>query len=808
MRKICILLFVCILASSPLALAGKDQLIRLDQIDPVTVDQIKAAGIAVYGKTASFWIAGASEEDLEFLAERRIPFQVLDQEAMIGQHYVVLSKPGEEIQSYLPEIKAKSRILMTEQDMALVKGDPGEIEKLALAGLELRRIRRNPLPLEPKTYLTSYLQSLSPEYDPLIDSMINRVGQAQLLTLVNDLSGEDTVMIGGVEDSIKTRYSWSSGITKAADYLKEGLQGFDMSVEYDTFQVAFQTQLMDIDCSPDGQKACCINMWGDILITDDGGNHWNFAGDDPYMGLEDIFRFDDDNFWVVGAGGIILKTSDGGLSWELRSSPDYDTVRFKGCHFHSPDLGWVAGWGMILFTVNGGANWIQQLTVPNMQFSAVDFVDRYRGWAVGEGGMIYHTDNGGFEWMAQSSGLNTFIHDVDFLDSLNGWVVGEMGWALYTTDGGATWNDKYLVTSDYLRKVTFVDSLHGWILAYGGDVFYTSDRGLNWVCYPTDIYALRGIGFADTSTGWACGPSGIIKTTDGGQNWFYQFESVGPRELCNVVATIEGAGYPGRQFLMTAHYDATSQNPYIWTPGADDNASGAVAVFSAASILRDYHFVNTIKFVSFSGEEQGLLGSMAYAEEASERGDTILGVLNLDMIAYDGNEDRVMEVHCGLPPENQALGDILIGAMSDYALNLVPEKLVEGASWRSDHASFWEYNFPAIGASEDHQDFNPHYHTTDDRIVAFDTSYYLDFVKAATATIAILGDPFILGDANGDLIIDPSDVVHLINYFFKNGPAPDPLIAGDCNCDGIVGPGDVVHLINYLFRDGPPPSCM
>jgi hypothetical protein len=64
-----------------------------------------------------------------------------------------------------------------------------------------------------------------------------------------------------------------------------------------------------------------------------------------------------------------------------------------------------------------------------------------------------------------------------------------------------------------------------------------------------------------------------------------------------------------------------------------------------------------------------------------------------------------------------------------------------------------------------------------------------------------------VGDANGDGIIDPADVVYLLNYLFRSGAPPIPLKTGDCNCDGSVGPGDVVYLINYLFRAGPPPSC-
>lgn len=66
--------------------------------------------------------------------------------------------------------------------------------------------------------------------------------------------------------------------------------------------------------------------------------------------------------------------------------------------------------------------------------------------------------------------------------------------------------------------------------------------------------------------------------------------------------------------------------------------------------------------------------------------------------------------------------------------------------------------------------------------------------------------PFI-GDATGDGIIDIGDVVYLIGYLYRGGPAPDPSWTGDCNCDEVVDIGDVVYLINYLYRNGDPPSC-
>ena len=61
------------------------------------------------------------------------------------------------------------------------------------------------------------------------------------------------------------------------------------------------------------------------------------------------------------------------------------------------------------------------------------------------------------------------------------------------------------------------------------------------------------------------------------------------------------------------------------------------------------------------------------------------------------------------------------------------------------------------------------------------------------------------GDVNGDGIINIGDVVYLVSYLYKNGPAPDPSWVGDANSDGIVNIGDVVYLVSYLYKGGPPP---
>ncbi|HJQ39886.1 MAG TPA: dockerin type I domain-containing protein, partial [Thermoanaerobaculia bacterium] len=66
-------------------------------------------------------------------------------------------------------------------------------------------------------------------------------------------------------------------------------------------------------------------------------------------------------------------------------------------------------------------------------------------------------------------------------------------------------------------------------------------------------------------------------------------------------------------------------------------------------------------------------------------------------------------------------------------------------------------------------------------------------------------------DANGDNIIDPSDIFYLVNYLFLSGPPPAGaagLDSGDANGDGVVDPADIFYVVNYLFLSGPAPAAV
>jgi serine protease AprX len=64
---------------------------------------------------------------------------------------------------------------------------------------------------------------------------------------------------------------------------------------------------------------------------------------------------------------------------------------------------------------------------------------------------------------------------------------------------------------------------------------------------------------------------------------------------------------------------------------------------------------------------------------------------------------------------------------------------------------------------------------------------------------------YLTGDVTGDKLINVSDVIFLVNYLYKEGPAPTPLILGDVNCDDEIDLGDLVYLVSYLYQGGTQP---
>ncbi len=90
--------------------------------------------------------------------------------------------------------------------------------------------------------------------------------------------------------------------------------------------------------------------------------------------------------------------------------------------------------------------------------------------------------------------------------------------------------------------------------------------------------------------------------------------------------------------------------------------------------------------------------------------------------------------------------------------------------------------------------------TSDDDYTHDGEGFYIDDVSVGPRSTSWLA-----GDVNGDQLVDVGDAVFVLNYLFKNGPAPDPIERGDITQDGEVNLSDAIYLLNYLYKGGPAP---
>jgi hypothetical protein len=221
---------------------------------------------------------------------------------------------------------------------------------------------------------------------------------------------------------------------------------------------------------------------------------------------------------------------------------------------------------------------------------------------------------------------------------------------------------------------------------------------------------------------------------------FEPFSYTGGRTSRNVVAEKTGLTYPDDIFVICSHYDSISPSATRETlaPGADDNASGTAAVLEAARVLAPYDFDFTIRFAAFSAEEWGLWGSRAHAAAARAAGERVLGVINLDMIAYTDVTPEDLQI---IVNDNSAwLADLFTAAGPHYGF-VNATKMVDASIVYSDHSPFWDNGYPALLAIEDYPLNNPYYHQTTDTLDKLNLDFFTVGTRASVGLLAELAQP-------------------------------------------------------------------
>lgn len=205
----------------------------------------------------------------------------------------------------------------------------------------------------------------------------------------------------------------------------------------------------------------------------------------------------------------------------------------------------------------------------------------------------------------------------------------------------------------------------------------------------------------------------------------------------NVIGLQQGTTAARCTLIVCAHFDDIAPGDTV--PGADDNGSGTATVLEAARILSKYTLPPTVVYALWNEEESGDIGSTAYAQRSSQRKDSIIGVINVDMIGFDSNNDGKSEIHTNNSSRSVALASLMNSVNTTYSIGLAPVTYKPGGS-NSDHASFWLYGYGAIWLIEAYWsgDLNPGYHTVNDKIQKFNLGYFTKCAKLAIGTLANL----------------------------------------------------------------------
>jgi hypothetical protein len=204
--------------------------------------------------------------------------------------------------------------------------------------------------------------------------------------------------------------------------------------------------------------------------------------------------------------------------------------------------------------------------------------------------------------------------------------------------------------------------------------------------------------------------------------------------VANVVATLRGSHFPGREIIVGAHLDSRTL-PLDNAPGADDDASGIAAILEIARVMASsgYHPMATIRFVGFAAEEPGLVGSAVFVDSVKAARRNIVLMINFDMIGYTTSTDPDRHFNIIYYPPDTEISGLVASVASSYTTLKPLTTTVDHAN--TDSYSFDVAGYPAVTCTE-YVD-NPYYHTPGDLMSTLDRSYVRDIVRTGLASILL-----------------------------------------------------------------------
>ena len=276
---------------------------------------------------------------------------------------------------------------------------------------------------------------------------------------------------------------------------------------------------------------------GQTWYTHDGGESWHPISLSPYYPVtaiikkpEDLAACSDSTFIITGWHNVTLVSHDGGMTYTLLENYSKEFVRNSTVSAVSENTFYLGGSeGHILKTQNGGSSWDTLSTGSGQIIRDIDYVNENTGFVFQNNGQWYKTNNGGDTWnpvknwpilsfkslslpkegmvivtahgggelTITNDGGNTWTHpnnfathstsniyESNFVDANNGVIAGSDGFLAKTDDGGETWNHINNPMQDIAHgSYKAIKSLNENVIyagGSGGNIYRTNNGGINW----------------------------------------------------------------------------------------------------------------------------------------------------------------------------------------------------------------------------------------------------------------------------------------------------------------------------------------
>jgi len=239
--------------------------------------------------------------------------------------------------------------------------------------------------------------------------------------------------------------------------------------------------------------------------------------------------------WVTSQGNLVLRTTDGGLTWATSSLPGGTVSANRDICFLDASFGVVSGSDSVWKTTNGGSTWVGIGPPNRRRGSAVAWFRDANYGVVGVGECFdttvtfYRTTDGGSSWssVTYTTTAGTSVGGITYASgTFYASCEGGKMWA--STDDGASWSYSNTGANGWQEDIVavagnlFIASANGSACGSsgGGVVLRSSSSGTSWSTTPFTSTIMWGVSMYSASSGWVCGDGGrAFRTSDGGANW-------------------------------------------------------------------------------------------------------------------------------------------------------------------------------------------------------------------------------------------------------------------------------------------------